>query len=174
MNSNPIFQLILRFLLLLGFQVLVMKQFSQVTLGPFVLEGFIYPLYVLLLPIRFTPEVLLLIGFGTGLSVDVFYGSYGLHAAATVLLAFLRPLVLRQYEPRGGFPPNSSPTVAKLKSGPFYQYTAILLGIHLLVYYLLMEFNLASILLSLAKTVLAFLVSMFFIYIFMSIINPRD
>lgn len=40
-------------------------------------------------------EVLLLEAFALGLAVDVFSDTWGMNAAATVLLAFVRPLLLR-------------------------------------------------------------------------------
>ncbi|NJM94722.1 MAG: hypothetical protein HC842_08725 [Cytophagales bacterium] len=51
---------------------------------------FIYLLFLLLLPFEVGPVLLMLIGLGTGLLVDLFYDSWGIHAAASVFVMFLR------------------------------------------------------------------------------------
>ncbi|MCE7068221.1 hypothetical protein [Dyadobacter sp. CY326] len=63
---------------------------------------FIYIAGVLLLPADVDRMYLLLIAFGIGFTVDVFSNTYGMHAAATVLIAYLRPyLILYQMKSRG-------------------------------------------------------------------------
>ena len=58
---------------------------------------FIYIAGVLLLPADTNRMYLLLIGFATGFIVDVFSNTFGMHAAATVLIAYLRPFLI-QYQ----------------------------------------------------------------------------
>ena len=68
---------------------------------------FIYIAGVLLLPPDIDRMYLLLIGFATGFVVDVFSNTYGMHAAATVLIAYLRPfLVQYQMESKGSERPE--------------------------------------------------------------------
>lgn len=63
---------------------------------------FIYIAGVLLLPADTDRLYLLLIGFATGFTVDVFSNTFGMHAFATVLIAYLRPfLVQYQMESKG-------------------------------------------------------------------------
>jgi len=59
--------------------------------------SFIYIAGVLLLPADTNRMYLLLIGFATGFVVDVFSNTFGMHAAATVLIAYLRPFLI-QYQ----------------------------------------------------------------------------
>lgn len=173
MNSNPIFRNAIRFILLLLMQILVMKQIV-ISIGPFAAEGFVYPLFILLLPMRTPRELQMLLAFAIGIIIDAFYDSYGLHAATSVLIAGLRDFWLYRLEPRGGFPANASPTRRRLKSGPFYQYVAVFMGIHLFAYYLTMAFSIFLFLTILIKTVLSFVISMIFIFILMSIFDPED
>jgi len=58
---------------------------------------FIYIAGILLLPADTNRMYLLLIGFATGFTVDVFSNTFGMHAAATVLIAYLRPFLI-QYQ----------------------------------------------------------------------------
>jgi hypothetical protein len=173
MNSNPILRNAIRFIVLVLVQILIMKQIV-IDLGPFAAEGFVYPLFILLLPVRTTREMQMLLAFSIGIIIDAFYDSYGLHAFASVMIAALRPIWLQRLEPRGGFPPNSSPTRQRLKSGPFYQYVAVFMGIHLIFYYLMMSFSIFLFLSILIKTLLSFIISMIFIFILMSIFDPED
>jgi len=56
---------------------------------------FIYIAGVLLLPADTNRMYLLLIGFATGFTVDVFSNTFGMHASATVLIAYIRPFLIQ-------------------------------------------------------------------------------
>lgn len=64
---------------------------------------FAYVGFLLFLPIQLPRFWALLIGFVTGFTLDLFYDTGGLHAAASVLLAFVRPAQLRLVRPRDGY-----------------------------------------------------------------------
>ena len=64
---------------------------------------FMYIGFLLFLPLEWSVVYLLLAGFGAGLLVDVFQNSAGLHAGATVLVAFMRNGWLRVITPQGGY-----------------------------------------------------------------------
>lgn len=53
-----------------------------------------YVLLILLLPFNFNRVAALIVGFVMGLFVDMFYDTPGIHAAACVLIAFIRPFWL--------------------------------------------------------------------------------
>ena len=72
---------------------------------------FIYILYILRFPVETNPLVLMLIAFTLGLGVDMFYDSTGLHAMASVFLAYLRKVWLMRITPQGGYDRNSMPTL---------------------------------------------------------------
>lgn len=88
---------LLRFFALLAVQVLIL---SNINFSPYI-SIFVYPLFILLLPFEIPAVLLLLLGFITGLTVDLFLGSLGMHAAASLLLAFVRPLLIRSITPKG-------------------------------------------------------------------------
>lgn len=63
---------------------------------------FVYIAAILLLPAEVNRTLLLILGFLTGLLVDVFYNTLGMHAAATLLIAYLRPFWIQfQLETKG-------------------------------------------------------------------------
>ena len=78
---------ILIFILLLLIQLLVL---NNINLGGYI-NPYVYLLFILLLPYGTPRWVLLLVGFFTGLVVDYFSNTLGLHASATLILAFFGP-----------------------------------------------------------------------------------
>ena len=59
------------------------------------LNPYVYIIFILFLPSTINRSLLLLIGFILGLSIDLFNDTGGVHAAATLVIAFLRPFILR-------------------------------------------------------------------------------
>lgn len=80
-----------RFVLLLAAQVLIFNNF--------LLLGFINPypyiLFILLYPVNGNRNVLLLTAFTLGIVMDMFGNSGGVHAAACLVLAYLRPFIFK-------------------------------------------------------------------------------
>ncbi|WAC11029.1 SoxR reducing system RseC family protein [Dyadobacter pollutisoli] len=63
---------------------------------------FIYIAGVLLLPADIDRMYLLLIAFGIGFTVDVFSNTFGMHASASVMIAYVRPFLIHyQMKSRG-------------------------------------------------------------------------
>lgn len=87
----------LRFVALLAAQILV---FSNIKFSPFI-NPYVYPLFILMLPFETPVWLLMILGFATGLTVDIFVGSLGMHAAACVLIAYLRPALISIITPKG-------------------------------------------------------------------------
>lgn len=77
---------IIRFIVLLIVQVAILKNIGYYNLA----VAFPYILIVLLLPIGIPNLFLFILAFLTGLTIDAFYDSIGIHAAACVVLALFR------------------------------------------------------------------------------------
>lgn len=88
--NNVVLNNSIRFIGLLLLQVLVLNHIN--------LFGFINPLlyivWVLLFPIKKNKTSLLLLSFLLGLSIDFFSDSGGIHAAATLFIAYIRIPIL--------------------------------------------------------------------------------
>ena len=76
---------------------------------------FAYVGFLLFLPILLPRPWLLVLGFLTGFTMDLFYNTGGIHAAACVLVAFLRGAQLRLIRPRDGY--DSLDTVSGFRMG---------------------------------------------------------
>ncbi|MBL0341575.1 MAG: rod shape-determining protein MreD [Bacteroidetes bacterium] len=115
-----------RLLLLLAVQVVVLNniQFSGF------INPFVYIMFVMMLPVRLPKTFLLLIAFGTGLLVDIFSNTMGMHAVACLVMAYARPSLLRILAPRDGYEAESSPSVKELGFTWFLIYASSLTFIH--------------------------------------------
>jgi len=89
--TNLVSRNIIRFLFLIFFQVLVL---NHINLGGYT-NPYLYVYFILLLPFATPRWLLLVLAFIMGLSIDLFSNTPGLNAAATVLMAFCRPFVIR-------------------------------------------------------------------------------
>lgn len=79
-------------ILLLMLQLLI---FSRLNLG-YMFKPFPYVWFIFLLPFSTNRYAMLILGFLTGFILDFFSNTYGLHAAATTLLAFVRVMTDRR------------------------------------------------------------------------------
>ncbi len=91
MNNNFVGNSV-RFILLILLQVLVFNHMPLGFLGN--INAFPYVIFVLLLPIKLDRLALLTISFVFGLILDMFENTGGVNAAACLVLAYVRPLLL--------------------------------------------------------------------------------
>lgn len=117
---------VIRFVLLVLVQVLIL---NNLHLGSF-FHPMLYVLFILTLPFNTPGWLLLLLSFFLGLSIDIFSQTPGMHAAATVFVAFLRPAVLRMMALREDYQPEMSPTIKHMGLRWFLPYSLILLFAH--------------------------------------------
>ena len=90
MNSNFILNII-RFITLLIIQIFVL---NQINFGGWI-NPYIYILFIILYPINSNKFGFITASFLLGLIMDIFSDSGGVHATATLLLAYVRPSFLR-------------------------------------------------------------------------------
>ncbi|UOQ73926.1 hypothetical protein [Hymenobacter cellulosilyticus] len=155
---------LLRFLLYVGLYVFLISgtDFVLFDLGWCIL----YIGFLLFLPISTPIVVQLLLGFIVGFVVDLFFDTGGLHAAASVLLAYVRPWVLRLLTPRDGYDSADSASIHQMGWQWFVVYLSLLVFIHHTAFFLLelgsfhfFGLTLAKILLSTLYTSLTLLIS---------------
>ncbi len=117
---------IFRFILLVLVQVLIIK---NIELGRFV-NPFVYVLFIVILPFETPKWLLLFSAFILGITIDFFYDTAGMHAAACVLMAYIRPGILKLFSPRDGYEFGTQPTVQYLGIPWFVSYAGILIILH--------------------------------------------
>jgi len=150
---------ILRFFVLVLIQVLV---FNRIDLGGY-LNPYVYVMFIILLPFE-TPKWLLLVSsFMIGLSVDLFSGTIGMHAAAATFTAFIRPTASRIISSRREYESGILPGINDLGMGWFISWTLLLVFAHHLVYFFLEVFRFAEFWTTLGRVLLSTLLTSFII-----------
>ena len=99
---------IVRFVLLIMLQLLVVNNLELTTY----INPFIYIIFILSLPVNMKPWIILTISFFTGMVMDSFYSTPGLHMGATIFMGYLRGFYLRIAANKEDFESRISPSVA--------------------------------------------------------------
>ena len=163
-----------RFLALVLVQVLLLQTISLGGEDFNYVQVILYPIFILLLPLRIPHTLLVFLGFVIGISVDIFYGSIGIHASASVFTAYIRPYVLSLIAPRGGYNMNYSPNKHYFGINWFFIYACIMLFAHLFFYFSVEAFTFAYIVDIFISTIASFIVSIVFVVIYQYLFDPRD
>jgi len=139
MNSRLVLINIVRWFVLLLIQILLLRNLSFYNLA----TPFVYILFLLLVPFG-TPNLLLyLIAFITGLTLDAFYDTLGVHTAACVTLAFVRISFISVTMNRDGFD-EPEPTLGNMGIKWFSLYALLCTLAHHFVLFFLETFRLAE------------------------------
>ena len=119
---------ITRFALFILLQVYLLNKIPH--LHKFIVP-YVYYLFILWLPFNISRIGLLVVGFITGIVLDFFMMTPGLHAAACVLIAYLRPFVINVLAPKdvSGFS-YREPSPRAMGWTPYLVYTLVLTLFH--------------------------------------------
>ena len=135
----------------------------------------LYPLILLLLPVNTPSWATMLLGFFTGLLMDYYCNTPGMHAAACVLLCFIRPSLLSLFfqqttKELGGVVPS----LFKMGIASFLVYVSVSILVHHLFFYTLQIWSLKNILFILFKTFLSGILSVVLIVLSQLLFAQRD
>ena len=126
---------IFRLVIFIGIQVYVLDKLPP--LHRFIIPT-LYFLFILWLPFSLSRLGLLLVGFVTGLTLDYFKQTPGLHAAACVLIAYARPFIINILIPKDTAEFNyREPSPRAMGWAPYFVYVFILTLLHHTYYTLL-------------------------------------
>lgn len=139
MNSRILLINVVRWFILLSIQVLLLRNLAFYGLA----TPFTYVLFLLLLPFGIPNILLYLAAFVTGLTLDAFYDTLGVHTAACVTLAFVRILFISVTVSRDNFD-EPEPTLGNMGFKWFSLYAILCIFAHHLVLFLLEAFKLTE------------------------------
>ena len=108
------------------------------------INPYLYVLFVLLLPFETPRWLTLVLAFALGITIDVFCDTPGMHATATVAMAFIRPYMLSAISPRDGYEVNTFPRVYYYGLGWFLKYSLLLIFIHHTILFTVEVFRFSS------------------------------
>ncbi|GAA4320291.1 rod shape-determining protein MreD [Flaviaesturariibacter amylovorans] len=152
---------IFRLALFISVQVFVLNEIPH--LHRYVVP-YLYFLFLLWLPFSLNRLGLLLTGFATGLVLDYFTMSPGLHTAACVLIAYVRPFIIFLLIPKEAAEfTYHEPSPRGMGWGPYLVYAVILTLLHHTYLRLLVWLQFGSFLDFLIKTATSTAISMLLI-----------
>ncbi|HRO41209.1 MAG TPA: hypothetical protein PL009_00140 [Flavipsychrobacter sp.] len=169
----------LRFCIIVLIQVLILNKITlrwwSQPIGFPVFIPYIYPLFILLLPFETSVVTLLLCGFALGLTMDTFMNTAGMHACATVLIAYLRTNVLNALLPKNLIEyPNQSPNVKNMGWMPFLVYSSFLIVIHHAVFFTIELWSLSNIGYLLLKIAASSVTSLMFVIAYLLLFTRQS
>ncbi|MFZ6051861.1 hypothetical protein ABHV44_07580 [Flavobacteriales bacterium DA487] len=118
---------IFRFVFFILLQGLI---FNQLNLFNGWVNPYIYIFAILMLPVETPRTAVLFIAFATGVLVDTFSSTLGMHTSACVFIGFIQPLVLRVLAPRDGYEFGQLPTVQEMGLSWYLAFAGIITVAH--------------------------------------------
>lgn len=166
--GNKLTIYVLRFVGLLLLQVFIL---NNIRLGSYVHPN-VYMLFVLLLPLDVKKSNLILLAFLTGFIVDIFTATPGLHAASTVMMAFIRPSIISATTRRRELEGVHEPSLNEMGLAWFLPYSLILIAIHHFTLFMIEAFSFKLMAIVLLETLLSAAFSEILILIILYIFKP--
>jgi len=152
---------LIRFILLVFIQVFLLKNIGYYNLS----EPFLYILFILLLPFE-TPNWLLFgLAFLIGLTVDSFYDTLGINAAACTVLALVRIIFINLTVQRLSFEIEPEPKMGIMGFRWFFFYSGILTLVHHATLFLIEDFSLTDLKYTFVRIALSALFTVFLIVV---------
>jgi rod shape-determining protein MreD len=154
---------------IIRFALLILVQFyvlDKVHLHRMV-TPYLYFLFILWLPFKMNRTIQMFVAFLLGLTLDSFRHQPGFHAAACVLIAYIRPFLINLLIPQEGAETNYEEPSAKSLGGflPYTVYIGLLTIIHHTWLFMLEAFQLGNFWYFFFKTLLSTLISIVLILI---------
>jgi rod shape-determining protein MreD len=159
MNKGPVWYIV-SFIVIVLIQLLLMNniQFSGF------INPYFYILFIILLPINIPKYLLLILGFVLGITIDIFSNTPGIHASATVFIAFLRPFIINSYN-LDDQEKMMIPSLANIGIKWFVKYLVIMIIAHHFFLFFVEVFSFSGILLTLLRCILSSIFTFVFILI---------
>lgn len=114
---------------------------------------FVYISIILFIPAEMPTGWLLLIAFLLGLGVDMFYNTAGIHASATVLIAYFKPYILKVLFPTKSIENEIVITMKGMGSERFIRYVIVMTFIHHLFLFFVEAGNFSFFLITILKVI---------------------
>jgi rod shape-determining protein MreD len=159
---NKIIKYLVQFIVLVLLQVLVL---NSIQLSG-IINPFVYIMLILALPYETPGWLLLAIALILGLTIDMFMNTLGMNAAATVMMAFSRPYLLKIMAPRDGYEAETRPSVGYMGFSWFAAYAGILTLIHHFVLFFIETGRFENFGFTLIKVIISSVLSLMLILIF--------
>jgi len=157
--NNPWVKYSIYFLFIILLQGLV---FNQIQFSGLV-YSMIYVIAIIMLP--FSTKLTLTIGVSLilGVGVDLFSDTFGLHTSSSLLIAYLRPSILKLLRPRDGYDKLLLPSIHDMGKSWFLTFSTFIVVIHHLWFFIFEMLRFDLILTIILKTIFSSIVTLFII-----------
>lgn len=166
MNSTTLYS-VLRFVILVLVQGLVLNHVNFMGY----INPYPYILFIALFPINNNRTLFIFLSFLLGLCVDFFTDSGGIHAAACVTIAYIRPPILKFAF--GTIYDNQTIKFNQIEIGSRLVYFSIIVTIHHLILFSLEVFNITEIILILKKTLFSSIFTIIMCILLSILFSPK-
>ncbi|MCF7559077.1 rod shape-determining protein MreD [Sabulilitoribacter multivorans] len=144
---NNIFSIhTVRFFLLILAQVIL---FNHINFLGYV-NPYLYILFIAFFPVKNNRIIIILLSFLLGLTIDLFSDTGGIHAAASVFIAYIRPVILKSSF--GTIYEHQTIKFSSAEFGAKLTYFTLLTVLHHIILFSLEIFSISKIILILQKT----------------------
>ncbi len=172
MNSTLVHHIV-RFFIFLLLQVIVLNRID-LNFGSFnYAHIFIYAVPIFLLPLNTPRPLTICLGFFSGLFIDFFFDSPGIHASALTATAFVRKYILQLLEPIEGYKVDGAINFKNMRMPWLLGYVALLLLFHFSWYFSVEAFSFVYFKEILLRIISSFIVSYILIFLILIIYNPK-
>lgn len=127
-----------------------------------------------MLPFETPKLVVLLCAFFMGLTIDMFYDTAGMHAAACTIIGFARYYILKLLSPREGYDPGLMPNIDSMGAVWFITYALIIIFIHHLFFFYLEIFRFNEFFRTLLRVILSTVGTFCFVYVVQFLFYKTD
>jgi rod shape-determining protein MreD len=121
---------LIKYLALLPLYVLLQVLVLNEILFSAYINPFLYIILIISLPLKTPKGFLLIYAFLLGFSIDLFSGSLGFHSTATILIAFIKPLISKITIPYNILGETDEITLKKVGNKAFITFSLFLILIH--------------------------------------------
>lgn len=128
---------------IVGFIVLILAQifiFDNINIWGYV-NPYIYIMFIIMLPMQIRHSTLIILGFISGVTIDLLTGSAGLSAMVATFIAFIRPSLLRITAGRDVINIGGIPSAAIFGSMQFAMYVLLIVLCYNVPYFMIEVMN---------------------------------
>jgi hypothetical protein len=167
----PWLKTILRLIFLVLLQGLIV---NRLDLWQGYMLPWVYIFGLLMMPLEAPRTLRMLIGFLTGLAVDMFTNTAGVHASASVCLTFAQPFVLKALSPREGYDSGLNPTIQDMGVVWYITYASLLALVHHVLLFFLELWRFTPFFSTLGKALFSALATVVFMVLGQYLIFSQD
>lgn len=165
--NNVVLKNTFRFVFLILLQVLLL---NNINFSGYI-NPYLYILFIILFPFNGNQTLFILLSFLLGLGVDIFEDSGGINAAACLVIAYIRPVILRfsfgiSYD-------YQTIKFSNTPQGSRLSYVVILVFIHHFVLFTLEFFNFTNLTLLIKKTFFSGIFTVILVFLSLALFNRR-